>query len=85
MEDQAGVQRRPLSWAMKEEEEYAKSWDAEGRQGLGRSRRSRSSHRGNHSMQVRTHVAFSGGNEKSQGLAGKFLPGKGELRLLSEG
>lgn len=48
MEDQAGVQRRPLSRAMKEEEEYAKSWDAEGRRGVSRSRHSRSSHRGNH-------------------------------------
>lgn len=36
-------------------------------------------------MQVRTHVAFSGDQEKNQGLEGKFLQGKRELRLLSEG
>ena len=36
-------------------------------------------------MQVRTHVAFPGDSEKSQELAGKFLQGKEELRLLSEG
>lgn len=36
-------------------------------------------------MQVRTHVAFSGDKEKNQELDGKFLQGKGELRLLSEG
>lgn len=71
------MQRRPLSWVTKDEEEYARSWDAEDRQRLGRKRHSRSSHGGNKGMEVRKQVDFPRDSEKSKVLAAKFLQRKG--------